>query len=133
MVCVGVCPGLGLPIVGDLTQHFSRHEFACKCKCGRDTIDFLTLTLLEDVRDHFNQPITVHSAFRCPAYNAMVNGAENSQHLVGRAVDFVVTGVLPEEVASYLKWRYPGKFGIGSYKSFTHFDTRSGPAARWTG
>lgn len=119
--------------MGDLTAHFSRREFACRCGCGRDSIDFLTLTLLEDVRGHFNQPISIHSGYRCHAYNGMVHGAEDSQHLRGRAVDFVVTGILPDEVAAYLKWRYPGKFGVGSYRSFTHFDTRTDGPARWEG
>ena len=120
-------------IMGDLTTHFSRQEFACKCGCGHDTMDFMTLTLLEDVREHFGNPITVHSAHRCEAYNRKVGGATDSQHLRGRAVDFTVAGVFPDEVYAYLVSRYPNAYGVGSYRSFTHFDTRSDGPARWEG
>lgn len=117
--------------MGDLTKNFSRYEFACKCGCGFDTVDFETLAALQAVRDYYNQPITVTSAARCAAHNAKVGGKPNSQHLLGRAVDFTVAGVRHHEVQAYLAMKYVGKMGIGRYATFTHFDTRSGPASRW--
>lgn len=116
--------------MGDLSPHFSRSEFACKCGCGFDTVDARTLELLEDVRQHFGTPITITSGCRCRAYNQRVGGSPNSQHLLGRGADIQVRNVTPAEVAGYLERVYPGKYGIGRYQTFTHIDSR-GSAARW--
>ena len=48
-----------------LSDNFSRTEFACKCGCGFDTVDSLTLEALESIRKHFNKPVTVTSGCRC--------------------------------------------------------------------
>lgn len=117
--------------MGDLSTHFSRAEFACKCGCGYDSIDYETLAILEDVRGHFGQAITVTSAHRCEEKNAEVGGAKDSQHLRARAVDFQVAGVSPADVQSYLRSRYQNIYGIGAYATFTHLDTRSNGPARW--
>jgi len=116
--------------MGDLTTNFSRHEFACRCGCGLATIDYELLRTLEVLRAHFSQPITVTSGHRCRQSNALAGGSELSQHLDGRACDFVVAGTTPGEVQTYLKLRYPRKFGIGCYPEFTHLDSRDHPA-RW--
>lgn len=121
--------------MGDLSTNFSRHEFACNCKCGFDTVDYMLLVVLEDVRDNFRSAVTVTSGCRCHVYNASpaILGSTNSQHLQGRAADIVVSGVDASEVQRYLKNRYPDIFGIGTYQNFTHIDTASGPARRWGG
>ena len=36
--------------MGDLTEHFSRSEFACKCNCGADGISEELVSKLELVR-----------------------------------------------------------------------------------
>ena len=117
--------------MGDLSNNFSRHEFACKDNCGFDTIDFETLIVLEDVRDNFGSPITITGPNRCWQHNIDEGGAEDSQHLYARAVDFVVAGVAAQDVQSYLKMRYPNMYGIGVYSNRTHLDTRSNGPARW--
>jgi len=61
----------------------------------------------------------------------MVGGSPKSQHLVARAIDFSIRGVSPEDVYNYLDKKYAGKYGVGRYGTFTHIDTRTGPAARW--
>lgn len=117
--------------MGDLSDHFSRREFACKDGCGRDTIDTETLDVLEEVRGHFGKPVLVHSGYRCMKHNKAVGGAVNSQHLYGRAADISIRGVPPTEIAAYLKAMYPSQYGVGLYKTFVHVDTRSGKPARW--
>lgn len=119
--------------MGDISPHFNRYEFRCKNGCGGDTIDVETLKVLEAMRQHFGVPVIINSGFRCAAHNKKVGGAKNSQHLYGRAADVTVQGVGPDSVAQYLQTTYPGKYGIGAYKTFTHIDTRSGPAVRWSG
>ena len=113
-----------------LSKHFTRNEFACNCGCGSNTVDYALLVILEKVREHFGKPVTVNSGHRCAKYNALVGGAKNSQHVLGRAADIVVLGVSPQEVVKYLLETYPDQYGIGRYETFTHVDTRDW-RARW--
>ena len=113
-----------------LSYFFSREEFACKCGCGYDTVDAELLKVLEDIRKHFNSPILISSATRCPEHNLNVGGSPTSQHLLGRAADIVVKNTPAKDVYIYLKNKYKGKYGIGSYSNFTHIDTR-GSESRW--
>ncbi len=110
--------------------HFRRDEFACKCGCGFAAVDYELLALLENVREHFNQPITINSACRCPSHNAKVGGEDKSQHMFGMAADFVVVGVSPAKVHQYLIGKYPDRYGIGLYKTWVHLDVRP-VKARW--
>ncbi len=49
----------------------------------------VALELVEPIRFLFhNDPIIIHSGFRCPALNQAVGGSPTSQHMVGQAVDF---------------------------------------------
>ena len=118
--------------MGDISRHFSRYEFRCRCKdhCGLDTIDGETLHVLEQVRVHFDKPIRITSAFRCFDHNLSVGGSFDSQHTKGRAADIQVEDTSPSEVYAYIDALYPNKFGLGSYSDFTHIDTRS-IKARW--
>ena len=118
--------------MGDLTENFSRSEFACKCGCGFDEIAPDTVYICQNIRHHFDRLVTITSGCRCPEHNASVGGAENSQHVAGTAADVVVSGVDPREVYEYLEEQstHLGVGGLGSYSSFTHVDTRS-RRARW--
>ena len=113
------------------SKYFSRSEFACKCGCGFDTVDAELLTVLDVVRENFAAPVYITSACRCYIYNHRVAGAPGSQHTKGRAADIYIKTVSPEIIQSFLEGRYPDRFGIGHYKTFTHIDTRTGPPARW--
>lgn len=113
-----------------LSAHFKRSEFACSCGCGFDSIDVETLEILEAVRTGFDAPVIVTSGARCEDYNRQVGGAENSQHLVGRAADIKVKGATPDEVSQYVIHRYPHA-SIGLYRTFVHIDTRTNGPARW--
>jgi len=113
-----------------LSEDFYRDEFACKGGCGFDTVDYALITFLQASRDHFDRVHTITSGARCEVHNKAVGGSENSQHLVGRAADYVVEGV-PAEIAQEFAEQYDIP-GLGRYKDFTHADTRSG-GARWEG
>lgn len=117
--------------MGDLSKDFSRHEFACKCGCGFDTVDAELLNVLQDIRDHFGRPIIISSACRCDKHNKKVGGSDDSQHKLGRAADINVKRMPPESVQRYLEGKYTGAYGIGRYSTFTHIDTRSNGPARW--
>ena len=113
-----------------ISKHFTRREFACKCGCGQDTVDAETLEICEKVRAHFDEPTTVHSGNRCPEYNRRVGGAKSSQHLISRAADISVRNTPPSEVADYIETILEDG-GLGRYPTFTHLDSRTGPRARW--
>lgn len=112
-------------------MNFTRDEFACKCGCGYNTIDYELLEVLEDVRAYFGNPVYINSGCRCISHNHIVGGSTHSQHLYGRAVDFVVRDIDADIVADYLESKYQSIYGIGRYNGRTHVDTRSGNKARW--
>jgi len=107
-----------------------RNDFACKCGCGFDAVDIELYQVLRGVKRRFRANLTINSACRCESHNKAVGGASSSQHIKGKAADFVIDGAPPSQVASYLEMRYPNKYGIGRYNSFTHIDVRA-KMARW--
>lgn len=118
--------------MGDISTHFNRDEFACKCGCGFDTVDAELVTVLEDLRARLRgKPIKINSACRCVRHNAKVGGAENSVHRTGKAADIVVKGFDADTVADCLEELYPDRYGIGRYPSFVHIDVRK-EKARWS-
>ena len=116
--------------MGNISTHFNREEFACKCGCGFSAVDIELLILLEELRKYFMLPVTINSACRCEAHNKAVGGGDKSQHKYARAADIVIDGIHPDKIYEYFNSRYPTKYGVGSYKDFTHIDTR-GNKARW--
>ncbi|OCG19627.1 D-Ala-D-Ala carboxypeptidase family metallohydrolase [Gilliamella sp. WF3-4] len=114
----------------NLSTHFKRSEFACKCGCGFDDVNPLLIDVLEDIRAHFNAPVFVNSACRCKKHNQAVGGKTSSQHVLGNAADIRVKNVPPSAVADYLDAKCLENFGIGRYRTFTHVDVRA-VKARW--
>ena len=120
-----------------ISQHFARSEFACQCgnNCPQSqdpTVDVTLIQILEELRRHFNTPITVTSGVRCKSHNASpsVKGSVFSKHLEGKAADVILKGVTPDRVYKYLFERYPDSYGFGKYETFTHIDSR-GLKGRW--
>lgn len=111
------------------TPHFTRSEFACKCGCGFNTIDYEVVSACHAIREHFDQPIKITSACRCPSHNKAVGGSENSQHLYGRAADLQVKNIDPALVQEFVEENLD-MGGLGKYNTFTHIDSRNG-RARW--
>lgn len=116
--------------MGDVSKHFSRREFMCHCGCGFATVDVELISVLEDLRVHFDSPILITSGCRCASHNRRVGGAPDSEHLRGTAADIKVDGVASHTVYDYLSTKYPGRYGLGRYPTWTHVDVRL-RAARW--
>lgn len=117
--------------MADLSAHFGRHEFACQCGCGFDTVDAELVSVLERMRLELRaSEVVVTSGCRCVRHNLSVGGAEKSLHRSGKAADVKVGGVGPDAVADYFEAVYPDKYGIGRYHGRTHIDVRPDPA-RW--
>ena len=115
-----------------LSEHFKVYEF--RCKDNTDPI-FVSLTLvnsLECIREHFKKPVYINSAYRNPAYNAMIGGAKRSMHMYGMAADIHINGVTPEQIAEFAETIFPNSGGIGIYNNFCHIDVRR-VKSRWNG
>lgn len=82
-----------------LSEHFVLSEFTRSATASRLGIDNtpsreqvanlsrLCEKVLEPLRAHVGQPITISSGYRCPMLNRAVGGSSTSQHMTGEAVD----------------------------------------------
>jgi zinc D-Ala-D-Ala carboxypeptidase len=70
--------------MGDLTEHYSLAELACKCGCGYGTrasdYDPEWLEFIELRRRILARPSAPTSGKRCPSHNAAVGGVPDSAH-----------------------------------------------------
>ena len=121
-----------------ISRNFDLPEFACND--GTDVpAEYLpnVITLaknLQVLRDTLKKPITINSGYRSPGYNKKVGGASKSQHLVAKAADIRVPGLLAIEVYNViLRLIEKGEMhngGLGLYDTFVHYDVRAA-SARW--
>jgi len=127
--------------MGDLSANLSRHEMACNCECGFDTVDHELVVVLQGVCDFlfddtgFIPVLIITGPNRCHKHNSYEGGADKSQHLYARAADFKIKingeYYSPQLIYAYLDKKYPDKYGIGLYHNRIHLDTRTGTKARW--
>ena len=122
-----------------MTKNFSLSEFECKCGCEmpdnvKENVKILAENL-QTVRDILGEPTIINSAYRCVAHNKDIGGVSNSQHILGKASDVVISNISPDKVYTALDRLMDGKFisqgGLGKYNTFTHYDIR-GHEARWS-
>ena len=117
--------------MGDLSEHFSKSEFACHC-CGELIVVPTLIDALERLRELAGGPIRIHDAYRCPNHNEQVGGVVNSEHTRGLAADVEVVGLSLQQMYEFAL-QVPAFFegGIGVYDSgFLHVDVRQ-HASRW--
>jgi uncharacterized protein YcbK (DUF882 family) len=114
-----------------LSKNFNLQEFECTHPEHRHIlIDDKLVEKLQILRERLGKPLTINSAYRCPERNNQVGGAENSQHMYGKAADVSLHNVaMPIEKVKELAEKI-GFDGIGLYDTFIHLDVR-GYKARW--
>ena len=73
---------------------FSHGELMCHCgKCGRADMDPGFMEWLVRVREEFDEPMVLTSAFRCPDWNERVSHTgRDGPHTTGKAVDVAIAG-----------------------------------------
>lgn len=129
-------PLLEVGVADRLSPHFTAGEFFPHDNSYR----FLRISprlveKLEEIREKAGgRPLTVHSAYRPPAYNASVGGVSNSAHIDGLAADISIAGVSTEQLRRICEEVIGDEGGLGYYpgQQFCHVDVR-GSRSRWTG
>jgi uncharacterized protein YcbK (DUF882 family) len=113
-----------------LARHFKVKEFACKDGSQVVFIDDYLYTILDILRDKLGKPVIITSGYRTPGWNAKCGGAKYSYHMRGMAADIRVNGISAKELANKLDEIVPDGCGIIVYKSWVHFDVRTGKKYR---
>jgi uncharacterized protein YcbK (DUF882 family) len=111
--------------MGDLSEHFSKAEFSCRCGCGYGTRDgdvsSELIHILEAIREDYGRPMIINSGCRCPDYNSAVGGVPNSAHTRGTAADVhVAGGYNRRKLVDLAVMNFAS--GIGVANTFVHID-----------
>ena len=116
----------------DEIEFFDREEFRCKCN-GKYCDGFpaepkeAMVRIANQLRKNLGVPVSIVSGLRCPEWNRIQGGVENSQHMYGEATDIYARGVSQSKVEAELdriggvRYHYPID---GS--SNVHFDIPKG-------
>ena len=97
-----------------LTENFSLNELTKSQTAERKGIDntpstehqenlkSLCTAILQPVRDHFGQVVTISSGYRSPELCTAIGSKITSQHAKGEASDFEIFGISNKELADYI-------------------------------
>jgi uncharacterized protein YcbK (DUF882 family) len=116
--------------MGFFEKH-KRKDYACRCGCGRDIVDVELAEVICSIEAHYPDRLNIHGANRCWAHHkieCIKNNqpvTPNSDHLIGKALDFHIEGVAHVEVYKWLDGIYPGKYKIRCYKWGIHISVGS--------
>ena len=82
-----------------IAPHFKVREFVCTDGSDPVFISTALVEILENIRQHFGQPVHIHSGYRTVSYNASLTGSSyKRQHCNGLAADLHVDGQSDQEV-----------------------------------
>jgi len=70
----------------------------------------------------YNLPITITSGWRSQTYNEKIGGAKDSQHILGKALDFTIKGFSSQRIYDLLDKVHFG--GLELAPTWTHMDIR---------
>ena len=97
-----------------LTENFSLNELTKSQTAERKGIDTTPSTehqdnlkslcemILQPIRDHFGQVVSVSSGYRSPELCVAIGSSTQSQHAKGQASDFEIFGISNKELADYI-------------------------------
>jgi zinc D-Ala-D-Ala carboxypeptidase len=99
----------------NLSKNFSKAEL-CKSQTAirmglnnnptddqTENLRLLCERVLQPVRDHFNQVVTISSGFRTEILSNKIGSSSKSQHCKGEAADFEIFGTPNNELADWIK------------------------------
>ena len=99
-----------------LTKNFSLLELTKSQTAERKGIDNTPSTehqenlkklcenVLQPIRDHFEQVVSVSSGYRSPVLCAAIGSKSTSQHARGEAADFEIFGISNKELADWIHY-----------------------------
>lgn len=98
-----------------------------------ENLKALAKEVFQPIRDHFKKPIYISSGYRSETLNRALKGAQNSQHMVGQAIDIDMdhTDITNAEVFEFIKdniefdqliW----EFGTDENPAWVHVSYREG-------
>ena len=99
-----------------LTANFSLNELTKSQTAERKGIDNtpsaehqenlkkLWENVLQPIRDHFEQVVSVSSGYRSPVLCAAIGSKSTSQHARGEAADFEIFGISNKELADWIHY-----------------------------
>lgn len=108
-------------------RYFSRNEPYIACSCGRcggfpvEPTEKL-MRLADQVRQEAGRPMIPTSTVRCRAHNAEVGGVANSRHLLGKAMDFSVSGWNADRTLALVKRRKELRYAYAIDETHVHID-----------
>ena len=97
-----------------LTENFSLNELTKSQTAERKGINNTPSTehqenlkslcemILQPIRDHFGQVVSVSSGYRSPELCVAIGSSTQSQHAKGEASDFEIFGISNKELADYI-------------------------------
>ena len=99
------------PLTADNCKDFKKFKYSeFKCKCGGRYCNGYPVRFsyelaknLQNIRSHFDKPLTITNPLRCETWNGKQGGVKNSKHKKGWACDFYIKGVSYNSLARYVK------------------------------
>jgi len=113
-----------------LSRNFRLKE--ARSGCGSDIVFIhpALICLMQSLRDQYG-PLRVNSLYRSPEWNTRIQGAKDSKHTLGMAVDLSPLETKFERFRNDIIKR-ADIGGIGVYSTFIHLDV-FGEGRRWNG
>lgn len=120
--------------MGDISDHFSKRDFTCRCKkCRHELKISLTLVgILELIRMHFNKRLEIIVGHLCEEENSRLGGIKKNYHVLGKAAKITVAHTPPEKVFQFAE-RIPQVKGLGldPAKKLVYLDIRDKNEKKW--
>lgn len=120
--------------MGDISDHFSKRDFACRCKqCKREFKISLTLVgILEMIRSHFNKRLEIATGYLCEEENSRRGGIKKNYHILGKAAKFYMLHTPPGKVFQFAE-RIPQIHGLGldPVQKQVYIDIRDKNERKW--
>lgn len=105
---------------GQLSEHFFKKEFDCKCGCGTGQINKVLVQKLELARKEYASPMRITSGIRCLHHNRSIGSRDTSSHIKCLAADVYCLGIEQRHKMLSIFLKYFLRVGV--HKEFIHVD-----------
>ncbi len=121
--------------LGDISQHFNKKDFLCRCgQCDSEyyRIHLGLLGALEAIGGNFRRTVNVLAGYLCEKEVVRRGSGVKSVHRQGRAAHIRVDGVKLQDVYKFVE-TLPELRGIGldMEQGYVHVDTRREDRSLW--